>query len=517
MSKTPRHRPLRQQEFTQAVAALRVRHSWLAGHVIEPAPGHLSVVSHLFEQFERLLRPSDLKRLRMLCVSAPRERLTVHYELSRCSESRRKALLDVTIESRESSLQLCPVCGAPVSNPSAYAKRCPGHQGLQGLFAEEVRRSRQMLIDQGVQQTIRDLGRFRPEDLRAITADEEGASPAEESSTTETMPATAIEQPQIPFLDPAGLKVFLDRHRPKGDDKLKRAQVIVDRIVQAGGERRKLGLLPADWGVLLDEFEHAFPNFRELAELLRDHFALASLGDRRISWPAVLLVGPAGIGKTEAARWLSERLSLPCRVFDMASAQSGSPLAGSEAFWSNSEPGQLFELLAYQPLANPIVVLDELDKVEGERNQHNPLAALYTLLEARSAQAFTDLSVRDFSIDASHVNWVATANSLESILGPIRSRLTVLQIAPPTPEQIGTIAQSIYVRLRNGASWGHAFAERLDGNVITLLRPLPPRALGMTIRRAVGAAARAGRGHVQVGDVTLTVESSKRKIGFTAS
>jgi ATP-dependent Lon protease len=133
--------------------------------------------------------------------------------------------------------------------------------------------------------------------------------------------------------------------------------------------------------------------------MLHDHFALNAMGDGRVAWSPLLLVGPAGIGKTEAARWLAERLALPFRVFDM-SAQSGSPLAGSEAFWSNSEPGLLFELLAYQPKANPVVVLDELDKTEQVR-QYDPLAALYTLLEpAAHGPSRTSLSVISPSMPA---------------------------------------------------------------------------------------------------------------------
>jgi ATP-dependent protease Clp, ATPase subunit len=58
-----------------------------------------------------------------------------------------------------------------------------------------------------------------------------------------------------------------------------------------------------------------------LAEVLHDHFALHAMGDGRVAWSPILLVGPAGIGKTEAARWLAGRLSIPFRVIDMASTQ----------------------------------------------------------------------------------------------------------------------------------------------------------------------------------------------------
>lgn len=513
MRKSKRYRRMQEREYEAVLFSLKERHPWLVRQVFEPAPGHLSLVEHLIEQMECLLSSAVLKRRGTLCVTQIRDRLAAYYQLP-SDHAAAPAVMELIAETKNLSLHHCPVCGVPVSGNGTSPQRCERHENQLGLFAEDLRPSQQQKIDEeGLRQVVRDLGKLTAEDTRPFVKEGEGVQQTtEEGKAPTTDPVETEQRPTIVFLDGVGLEAFVDRHRPKSDEKLRRAQAIRERIKRAGHERRQLGLLPLDWEALMDDFEAAFPNFRELAEVLRDHFALSSLGDRRANWPPVLLVGPAGIGKTEAARWLADWISLPFRVFDMASTQSSSPLAGSEAFWNNSEPGTLFELLAYQPLANPVVVLDELDKVG--RQQYDPLAALYTLLEPRSARNFIDLSIRDFSIDASHVNWIATANELTSIPDPILSRLTVLHIPSPTPKQVGSIAQSIYARLRDEASWGNAFIDKLDIDVLEKLQTLDPRSLGLALRRALGAAARDGRGIVQVNDITLPTDANNRGMGF---
>ena len=138
------------------------------------------------------------------------------------------------------------------------------------------------------------------------------------------------------------------------------------------------------------------------------------------------------------------------------------------------------------------------------------------LLEPRSARDFIDLSIRDFAIDASHVNWIATANSIEGIPAPLLSRMTVLHVQAPTPAQVAHIARQIYGRMRAESPWGSGFAPTLDDQVVDKLKNLPPRTLGLALKRALGRAAREERDHIQVCDLPALASSPRKAMGFVA-
>ena len=526
MTRPNSRRPMSRAAYQARLATLKAKHPWLAKQVVEPAPGHLAVLAHFVGQCELLMKPADYRHLPLFCATNQRDKLSLRVELVGASINRDRALLDLIEAARHAAQQHCPVCSAPVIGGDANAGqgvRCKQHEATIGLFAEDLKRNHKLAVAAGLLPTA-----TKPEkSVRGEPLDpsiDDAVHALVQSLPDMKPPATAPDQPapqapratpQIAFLDAAGLRSFVERHCAKPDEKAKRAQYIAERIRAAGHERRKLGELPDDWTELIEDFQRDFPNFAELTEVLHDHFALHAMGDGRVAWSPILLVGPAGIGKTEAARWLAARLSLPFRVIDMASTQSSSPLAGSESFWSNSEPGVVFELLAYQQLANPVIVLDELDKTDQQR-QYDPLAVLYTLLEPRSARDFIDLSIRDFAIDASHVNWIATANSIESISAPLLSRMTVLHVQAPTPEQVAHIARQMYGQMRAESPWGSGFAPTLDDQVVDKLKNLPPRTLGLALKRALGRAAREERDHIQVCDLPALNSSPRKAMGFVA-
>ena len=288
---------------------------------------------------------------------------------------------------------------------------------------------------------------------------------------------------------------------------------VVKKLKEHGDAHRTLTLIPEDWRRRLDQLAVDFPNFAEFVDFLHDQFALAEIGDGRLALPPILFDGDAGIGKTEVVLSLAEMFGTGKLVVDMASAQSGATLSGSDAFWTNTREGYLFELLAYGPTANPIVVLDELDKIFGDP-RFRPDAALYQLLEPRTAAIFRDLSVRDLALDASHVLWFATTNEVERISAPLLSRFSLFRIPDPNQEQTLGIAQSIYRRMIQQHSWGAALAPEITEGVARRLADHPPRLIRTLIQRACGRAARNGRSELLADDIVTLHQGSGRSMGF---
>jgi MoxR-like ATPase len=235
----------------------------------------------------------------------------------------------------------------------------------------------------------------------------------------------------------------------------------------------------------------------------------------------VLLVGPPGIGKTYFANAVAQTLGLQDALFiQMAGETNGSSLGGSSTFWHNSSPGKLFELLAWgdgrnAASANPVVVLDEVDKVH--ENQHNPLGALYSLLEEETSKKFQDQSLTDVLIDCSHVRFYCSANNLDLIPEPLLNRMMVFNIDLPSPEQLRDVIQNIYrgiiKRLRT------RMHHELPAEVIEAALLLNPRAAKIRIECAVAMVISKGRTQMVLSDwpdVPMASQpKARRGIGFT--
>ena len=172
----------------------------------------------------------------------------------------------------------------------------------------------------------------------------------------------------------------------------------------------------------------------------------------------------------------------------------------------------MFDALVNGDYANPVIVVDEIDKVSGD-SQYDPLGSLYTLLEHDTACDFVD-EFAEVPIDASEVVWIATANEARSIPEPILNRMNVYVIEPPDLDGARRIAQSIYDELRREHAWGRAFPPTLNGDCLDRLARLKPREMRRVLLAAVGNARLGNRSEIGPDDIVEDRAAKKARIGF---
>lgn len=282
---------------------------------------------------------------------------------------------------------------------------------------------------------------------------------------------------------------------------------LYEKMKQRGGGRFLIRPSEVD---MIDDLYDTCPNFGEVVDDLKKHIALSVAGSEPMRFTPILLLGEPGIGKTHFARELAARLGTGHEFVSMSSLTAGWILSGASAQWNHAKPGKIAHTLVHGDFANPIVVLDEIDKAGGDA-RYDPMGALYSLLEQDTAKAFKDEFV-DIDIDASHILWVTTANDERGIPDPILNRMNVYEI--PRPDQAASlcIARSLYQASVADHDWG--FPEEPDDAVLERLASLPPRDMKKRLISAFGTAKLAGRSWLECSDFDQSRMGRNRKIGF---
>src|SRR5688572_18491088 len=206
-------------------------------------------------------------------------------------------------------------------------------------------------------------------------------------------------------------------------------------MIEKGPERFQVkpSGLPA-----MDHLYNDLPNFHVPLNDVKRQLALCQDSRDALEITPLLLLGPPGIGKTHFARELSILLGTGMGFVSMSSMTAGWVLSGASSQWKGARPGKVFETLVDGQYANPVMVVDEIDKARGE-HAYDPMGALYSLLEVDTAGSFTD-EFAEVAIDASQVIWVATANDERTIPEPILNRMSVYEVQAPDRDAARAIA-----------------------------------------------------------------------------
>ena len=286
--------------------------------------------------------------------------------------------------------------------------------------------------------------------------------------------------------------------RSADSDVNERAAKLRQRLIESGPDRRIAR--PKGWRDAIDRLDTELPHFREPIRLLRNTLALADATQRPVRVPPMLLLGPPGVGKTHFTHRVAELMGAPHESVAFDQPTAGSTLRGSDAHWANSSTGLLFNLICMGKCANPVVLLDELDKSCSGTTRHeiDPLAQLHGALEPETSRCTVDISV-DIEFDASLVTYIATANSLRGVPPAILSRLEVFSIEPPEASDAVEIARAIVNQVLKRMNLQDTLG--FDHKGLYVLAHLSPRLMLRTTEKAVAAVVAAGQGQVRESDL----------------
>jgi ATP-dependent Lon protease len=217
---------------------------------------------------------------------------------------------------------------------------------------------------------------------------------------------------------------------------LRRLRRLAPTSPEAGVARGFLDwLLALPWG----EHDAVTPDVTHAARVLdEDHYGLAEVKDRildhvavlaatgRLDGPVLCLAGPPGVGKTSLGRSIARALGRRFVRMSLGGVRDEAEIRGHRRTYVGAMPGRIVQAMRRAGVADPVILLDEIDKL-GQDFRGDPSAALLEVLDPEQRHAFSDHFL-EVDYDLSQVLFVTTANSLAGIPEPLRDRMEVIRL-----------------------------------------------------------------------------------------
>ena len=261
----------------------------------------------------------------------------------------------------------------------------------------------------------------------------------------------------------------------------------------------------------------------------RDHYGLSKIKRRLIEYlavrklnptgrgPIICFLGPPGVGKTSLGQSIADALGRKFARVSLGGIRDEAEIRGHRRTYIGSMPGRIIQELRRLGTRNPVLMLDEVDKLGGDM-RGDPASALLEVLDPRQNNAFVDRYL-DVPFDLSQVIFIATANYIEGIPAPLRDRMEIISLAGYTPSEKLHIAQNYLVRRQleeNGLTPERCKFE--EDALRAIIEEYTHEAGVRDLERRIGAVCRSVASEVargQTGDsvVTITADLARGILG----